>query len=120
MVSVNEMVLMVATSVGWVGAVGTVVAYALVSRRRLDANSMRFQTINVVGAGLLAVSAMSASNWPSTVSNLVWASVGAHALFQARHALRDAIVRRWQALWADSSPVPSTTDRADDEVLLAA
>jgi len=114
------MVLMVATSVGWVGAVGTVTAYALVSRRRLDANSMRFQTINVMGAGLLAVSAMSASNWPSMVSNLVWAAVGVHALVQARHALRAAVAERWRALRAQRTSVHSTRGLPDDEVLLAA
>ncbi len=80
MVPVNEMVLMVATSVGWVGAVGTVGAYALVSRSRLDANSMRFQTVNVVSAGLLAVSALSVTTGRRLVSNLVWAALGVHAL----------------------------------------
>lgn len=117
------MVLMVATSVGWVGAVGTVTAYALVSRRRLDANSMRFQTINVMGAGLLAVSAMSASNWPSMVSNLVWAAVGVHALVQARHAVRAAVAERWRALRpvaADASGSDAVAVDSADEIALAA
>jgi hypothetical protein len=94
----NHMVLMAATSVGWVGAVGTVGAYALVSRRRMDANSVRFQAVNVAGAGLLAVSALSAANWPSMVSNLVWMYFGLHALVKARHALAPAVVERWRAL----------------------
>jgi hypothetical protein len=85
---------------GWVGAVGTVGAYALVSRRGLDAGSMRFQTINVVGAGLLAVSALSAGSWPSLVSNLVWMSIGLHALVSARHALAATAVERWRAVRA--------------------
>ena len=119
MVPVNEMVLMVATSVGWVGAVGTVGAYALVSRSRLDANSMRFQTVNVVSAGLLAVSALSVHNWPSTVSNLVWAAVGVHALFRARHAVRAAVVVRWRKL-QERVTKPDSGAQPADEVALAA
>jgi hypothetical protein len=121
------MVLVAATSVGWVGAVGTVGAYALVSRRRLDANSMRFQTINVVGAGLLAVSALSAGNWPSLVSNFVWMYFGLHALVKARHALAGAVVERWRATRArcagDGSPVGATGPdpaASPDEMALAA
>ena len=119
------MVLVVASSVGWVGAVGTVAAYAMVSRHRLDASSMRFQSINVVGGGLLAVSAVSAGNWPSTVSNLVWASVGVHALVKSRHALRAAVVARLRGLRArrlhglpGGTPEPGAAPA--DEIALAA
>lgn len=94
------MMRVLAGSVGWVGAVGTVGAYALVSRRRMDAGSMRFQMINVLGAGLLAVSALSAGNWPSLVSNFVWMYFGLHALVGARHALAAAVVERWRDLRA--------------------
>lgn len=59
---------------------------------------MRFQTINVVGAGLLAVSALSAGNWPSLVSNFVWMYFGLHTLVKARHALAAAAVEQWRAM----------------------
>lgn len=120
MVPVNEMIMVVATSVGWVGAVGTVGAYALVSRSRLDANSMRFQLINVVGASLLAVSALTAGNWPSLVSNFVWMYFGLHALVKARHALRDAVIRRWRTRRVPTGDDPSTAAATTDGVLLAA
>jgi hypothetical protein len=80
----KEMAVTLATSVGWVGAVGTVVAYALVSRSRLDAHSLRFQAMNIGGAALLAVSALTSHNWPSMVSNVIWGSIGLHALLMAR------------------------------------
>ncbi len=88
MVPVNEMELVVASTVGWVGAVGTVGAYALMSQRRLDAHSLRFQTINVACAALLSVSALSVHNWPSMASNLVWMGIGVHALLGTRQARR--------------------------------
>jgi hypothetical protein len=97
---VNHEILVLATSLGWVGAVGTVAAYGLMSRRRLDAHSMRFQTINVVGAGLLAVSALSAGNWPSLVSNFVWMYFGLHTLVKARRRLAAAVTERWRGMRA--------------------
>jgi hypothetical protein len=123
---VNHVLLLLATSLGWVGAVSTVGAYALVSRRRLDATSMRFQLINVAGAGLLAVSASSAGNWPSLVSNLVWAGIGLHTLVRSRHALAAAAVERWCSMRAprdvrhlpvrriDPVTDPEAAARADD------
>jgi hypothetical protein len=92
------MVQVVATSGGWVGAVGTVGAYAMVSGQRLDANSLRFQAVNVVGAALLALSALTVHNWPSMMSNLVWMSFGVYALVRARSALRAAVAWRWRRL----------------------
>lgn len=111
--AVNDMIQVAATSLGWVGAVGTVSAYALVSKGRLDPGSMRFQAANVLGAGLLALSAITAGNGPSAMSNLVWMSIGVHALVKARHALRAAITRRLHSF----RPAP---DSDADDVLLAA
>jgi hypothetical protein len=96
-----------ATSVGWVGAAGTVGAYALVSLRRLDAHSLRFQLINVVGAALLCVSALTTHNWPSMVSNLIWMYLGSHALLQAvGHAGAEA----------GAEPVPAPVEEVDELV----
>jgi hypothetical protein len=124
------MVQTVASSVGWVGAAGTVGAYALVSSRRMDAHSMRFQAINVVGAGLLAASALTAGNWPSFASNCVWGYFGVHGLVQSRHAVRSALTTRWHSVrgrWetrhlaaVPSSDEPSGEGRMADEVILAA
>ena len=95
---VNETVLEVASTLGWVGAIGTVGAYALVSRRRLDAASMRFQAANAAGALLLAVSALTRGNWPSAASNLLWMFFGVQALFSAREVCRAGLARHWRSL----------------------
>jgi hypothetical protein len=118
MVSVNEMVQTVASSVGWVGAAGTVGAYALVSSRRLDAHSMRFQAINIAGAGLLAVSALTAGNWPSFFSNLIWGYFGVHGLVRSRHAVRAVLANRWRIMreqWDARHRAPGTALGSDDE-----
>jgi hypothetical protein len=114
------MVLVATSTVGWVGAVGTVGAYALVSQRRLDAHSLRFQMINVVCAALLSVSALSVGNWPSMMSNVVWMGIGLHALLGARRALADAVTHRLrQVRWHGDERPPGEADPAD-EVTLAA
>ena len=69
-------------------------AYALVSSRRMDANSLRFQMINVAGAGLLALSAMSHDNWSSFASNLLWLACGAFALHRARRSVEQAVLAK--------------------------
>jgi hypothetical protein len=119
MVLVNEMVLTLLTSVGWVGAAGTVGAYALVSRGSLDASSMRFQAINVVGGGLLAISALTAGSWPSFLSNLIWMYFGVHALVRSRQALYAAVAGRVRNLRMHRDQRPTDPGSAD-EVLLAA
>src|SRR3954470_17043607 len=107
---VNEMVVVAATG-GWIGAIGTVGAYAMVSQRRMEAHSLRFQAINVACAALLSVRALSVHNWPSMASNLVWMAIGAHALLCARRALRAAVANRLRVVRrpGDGQPPPATS-----------
>ncbi len=114
------MVLVAASSVGWVGAVGTVGAYALVSQRRLEAHSLRFQMTNAICAALLALSALSARSWPSMVSNLVWMGIGVHALLGSRQALRAAVADRLRAVRLHRDDEPPAGSTSADEVFLCA
>jgi len=117
---VNEMLVVAATG-GWIGAVGTVGAYALVSQRRMEAHSLRFQTINVVCAALLSVSALSVDNWPSAASNLVWMSIGVHSLLGSRQALRAAVVVRLRSVRPHGDEQQGTTETGPaDGIILAA
>jgi hypothetical protein len=118
MVPVNEMVVVAATG-GWIGAIGTVGAYAMVSQRRMEAHSLRFQTINVACAALLSVSALSVHNWPSMASNLVWMAIGVHALLGARQALRAAVTNRLRVVRLHGDERPPASDPADDVILAA-
>jgi hypothetical protein len=95
---VSTHALLIISTLGWVGALGTVGAYALVSQRRLDAQSLRFQAINAVGAGMLALSALSHDNWPSAASNLLWAFFGTQALVSARDMWRPGAARHWRTV----------------------
>jgi hypothetical protein len=112
--------LVAAATGGWIGAVGTVGAYAMVSQRRMEAHSIRFQMINVVCAALLSISALSMHNWPSTASNLVWMSIGLHALLRARQALRAAVAHRLRTVRFHRDDEEGPEAPTADEVTLAA
>jgi hypothetical protein len=85
----HEVATMISGYAGWLGAAGTMGAYGLVSQRRLDASSVTYQVTNAVGAGLLALSALSADNWPSLAANLVWMVIAVLSLGRAARVLRD-------------------------------
>jgi hypothetical protein len=84
-------------------------AYGLVSQGRLDAASLRYQTVNALGAGLLAVSAFSADNWPSLVSNLVWALIALLSLFRKPRTTARAFVVRMRILCAQTEALYERT-----------
>jgi hypothetical protein len=103
---------MLAATLGWLGTVGTFVAYVLVFRGRLIADSWRYGVLNAVGGTLGGMAAVLYGAWPSAVSNFVWASVG---LVTVASATKD----RWQlpAREKDHALVPaaSLTDELANE-----
>lgn len=69
------------TALGWFGAVAGAGAYLLVSRGRWSASSARYQTANLLGAGLMGGVAAFNNVWPSAAANLVWVVIGGQALW---------------------------------------
>lgn len=96
---------MLAASLGWLGTAGTFVAYLMLWRGRLTAQSRRYALLNVVGGLMAGAASASYGAWPSVVSNVVWAAVGIQSVVSSeleRHraaaAERVAVVhrpRRW-------------------------
>lgn len=70
----------IATAFGWIGALSAVSAYGAVTAKRISADSVTFQALNLVGAALLSVSASAHGAWPSAIVNVVWVAIGAFAL----------------------------------------
>lgn len=68
---------MTATDViGWIGALGVLAAYGLLTSGRWESATLRYQGANTVFAALLLVWAVSISAWQSALLNGVWAAVG--------------------------------------------
>ena len=61
---------------GWLGAALVIIAYALVSFRRMSAASIAYQALNIVGSILLIINTAFHAAWPSAVVNVVWAAIG--------------------------------------------
>jgi hypothetical protein len=61
--------------IGWLGAVALLIAYAMVSSRKLEGHSSTFQLLNIGGSLLLAANTIFYGSYPSTFVNLIWAAI---------------------------------------------
>ena len=66
--------------VGWIGAIALLVAYALISARRVEGDSTSYQSLNLVGSALLIVNTVYYRAYPSAFLNLVWGAVAVYAI----------------------------------------
>lgn len=57
---------------GWLGAAALVAAYAMVSFRRLSAESTIYQGLNVFGSFVLAINTVFLGAYSSAAVNIVW------------------------------------------------
>jgi hypothetical protein len=71
-------------AIGWVGAVALLIAYALVSFKRLQGDSGTFQLLNISGSLLLAANTIFYGSYPSTFVNLIWAGIAVFSIAARR------------------------------------
>jgi hypothetical protein len=67
-------------AVGWVGAAALLVAYAMVSHKKLEGDSATYQLLNISGSLLLAANTIFYGSYPSTFVNLIWAGIAAFSI----------------------------------------
>lgn len=68
--------------VGWIGAILILAGYALLTAGKVNAKSVSYQAMNVVGAlGFIANSAWHKA-WPSAILNVIWVGIGVVALIR--------------------------------------
>jgi len=105
------------TLAGWTGAISAVVAYGLVTMKRISPDSLLFQGLNIVGAGLLSVSASVHSAWPSAVVNVIWVAIGVYAvraLWNARRTAAAVVVPDDASELTGSAPAETAADLSVD------
>lgn len=90
---------MIAAAMGWIGTIGSISAYILLSRGQLRATSLRYSALNGIAGGLGGCASAVYGAWPSAASNLLWSAV---AVYSAITTLR---IRRAQAARAQDSSV---------------
>jgi len=67
-------------AVGWVGAAALLVAYAMVSHKKLEGDSAAYQLLNIGGSMLLAANTIFYGSYPSTFVNLIWAGIAVFSI----------------------------------------
>jgi hypothetical protein len=73
---------------GWLGTAALLLAYALVSARRLPGDSPRYQALNLAGGALVLVNSFYHGAMPSVAVNAFWIAIALFALSRARLARR--------------------------------
>ena len=67
-------------AIGWVGAIALLIAYAMVSHKKLEADSAMYQFLNISGSLLLAANTIFYGSYPSTFVNLIWAGIAVFSI----------------------------------------
>jgi hypothetical protein len=79
---------MIAAALGWMGTVGTITAYLMLSKGHLRSESLRYGVLNFAGGLFGATATALYGAWPSVVSNVVWALVALHSVLTTVRARR--------------------------------
>ena len=75
-------------AIGWVGAAALLIAYAMVSHKKLEGDSAMYQLLNISGSILLAANTIFYGSYPSTFVNLIWAGIAVFAIASRRRVPR--------------------------------
>jgi len=67
-------------AIGWVGAAALLVAYAMVSHKKLEGDSATYQVLNISGSLLLAANTIFYGSYPSTFVNLIWTGIAVFSI----------------------------------------
>jgi hypothetical protein len=76
--------------VGWLGAALVLTAYAMVSFRKLNADSGHYQLLNVIGSFCLIVNTIFHHAYPSALVNIIWILIAILAFLRTRSRLAAA------------------------------
>ena len=67
-------------AIGWVGAAALLIAYAMISHKKLEGDSAAYQLLNISGSLLLAANTIFYGSYPSTFVNLIWAGIAVFSI----------------------------------------
>ncbi len=73
-------------AIGWAGAAALLVAYAMVSSRKLEGNSNAYQCLNIIGSLLLAINTVFYRAYPSSFVNMIWIGIAVFSIAARKRA----------------------------------
>jgi hypothetical protein len=62
-------------AIGWTGAALLLVAYAMVSSKKLEVDSTAYQLLNIIGSVFLVANTIFYRAYPSSFVNVIWAGI---------------------------------------------
>lgn len=65
---------------GWIGTVSYLIAYFLVSTKKLEGDSLSFQLMNLLGGMMLAINTIYYHTLPAVTVNVAWICISLFAL----------------------------------------
>ena len=109
---------MLAAAMGWIGTLGTIGAYVMLSRGYVSPTSIRYGVLNLVGGMLGATGSAAYGAWPSVASNLVWSGVALQSVLMTLRARRPLHVVAVEA--PSEEPDEQSTDPWPDTLTMPA
>ena len=73
-------------AIGWIGAAALLIAYAMISHKKLEGDSAAYQLLNISGSLLLAANTIFYGSYPSTFVNIIWAGIAVFAIATRKRA----------------------------------
>lgn len=67
--------------IGWVGTAIIVLAYFLVSSKKVEGNSKLYQAMNLLGAACVGVNVFYQHAWPALALQFIWGIIAFISLF---------------------------------------
>lgn len=67
--------------IGWIGALLILIAYGLISFKKIEGNSLKYQLLNIFGSIFLVINTYYYGAIPSTLVNIIWAIIAVFAIF---------------------------------------
>jgi len=70
------------TIIGWVGATLIILAYFLLSTKKLKSDSIIYSLLNLFGGVGILISAFYAGLWPVVVLNIFWIGIAIFSIYK--------------------------------------
>ena len=71
-------------AIGWAGAAFLLVAYAMISAKKLEADSTAYQFLNIIGSLFLVANTIFYRAYPSSFVNVIWAGIAVFSIAARR------------------------------------
>lgn len=71
---------LVIDALGWIGTISYLIAYFLVSTKRLEGDAVSYQLMNLIGGILLTVNTFYYRSFPAVTVNAAWIGISLFAL----------------------------------------